>query len=161
VALLVADGCEDEDVDRIIEALTSQGAQTRIVSPRLGYVRSSAGNELKVHFSLLTASSVLFDAVYVPAGVESVFTLLRQPSAIEFIREAYRHCKAIGVSNDAVDLLAAAHIATERNEGQEEGILVATHAKFLANFVAAIAGHRAWSREPLLRPDLGREDPAA
>jgi catalase len=164
IALLVADGCDDADVERISEALTSRGAQPRIVAPRHGYVQSLAGSELKVHLSLLTASSVLFDAVYIPGGTESVSALLTQPPAIEFIREAYRHCKVIGVSRDAAAILTAANILSKDRTRADEGILSASEAanpKFIEDFIAAVARHRIWDREPLLRPDLQRSKPAA
>jgi len=157
VALLVADGCDDDDVQKAIETLTSEGGQAKLVAPRLGYIRSVRNNDLKVHFSLLTASSVLFDAVYIPGGTRSVSALLKEPSAIEFIREAYRHCKAIAVSREAVELLAAANLSSDEQR-HDEGILTSSPSdgKFFSNFVTAIARHRTWTREPRLRPDLGR-----
>jgi catalase len=48
------------------------GAQAKIVAPRLGSIKSAKGKETKPDFSLLSAASVLFDAVYVPGGEPSV-----------------------------------------------------------------------------------------
>ena len=42
----------------------------KIVAPRLGTLKGDDGDELLIDFSLLTASSVLFDAVYVPGGAD-------------------------------------------------------------------------------------------
>jgi len=154
VAVLAADGFDEDDLNKALEALTSQGAQAKIVAPRLGYIRSRQGNDLKVHFSLLTASSVLFDAVYLPGGEKSISTLTKEPAAIEFIREAYRHCKAIGVSQQAVELLKSANLT---NTDGDEGIVIGSPAadgKLFTNFIAAVARHRNWTRELLLRPDL-------
>jgi catalase len=154
VAVLTADGFDDDELNKALEALTSQGAQAKVVAPRLGYIRSRQGNDLKVHFSLLTASSVLFDAVYLPGGEKSISTLTKEPAAIEFIREAYRHCKAIGVSQQAVELLKSANLT---NTDGDEGIVIGSPAadgKLFTNFIAAVARHRNWTRELLLRPDL-------
>jgi catalase len=159
IALLAADGCDDDDVNQAVEALTSQGAQAKLVAPRLGYIRSSGGNDLKVHFSLLTASSVLFDGVYMPGGEGSVSMLLKEPTAIEFIREAYRHCKAIAASQDAIKLLEAAGVPSSPGASADEGIISASEKgdkNVLTKLAAAVAKHRTWSREVVLRPDLQR-----
>jgi len=159
VAVLAADGFDDDELNQALEALTSQGAQVKIVAPKLGYVRSRQQNDVKVHFSLLTASSVLFDAVYLPGGEKSVSTLSNEPSAIEFIREAYRHCKAIGVSHQAVDLLKAASLP---NTDQDEGVVIGSataEGKLFTDFIAAVARHRNWTRELLIRPDLRGKNP--
>jgi len=158
VAVLTADGFDGDELNQALEALTSQGAQVKIVAPRLGYIQSRQGNDLKVHFSLLTASSVLFDAVYVPGGEKNISTLSNEPAAIEFIREAYRHCKAIGVSQQARDLLKSANLT---NTEGDEGIVIGSSAadgKLFTNFIAAVARHRNWTRESLLRPDLRRKN---
>jgi catalase len=159
VAVLTADGFDDDELNQAMEALTSQGAQARIVAPSLGYIQSRQGKDLKVHFSLLTASSVLFDAVYLAGGEKSISTLSNEPSAIEFIREAYRHCKAIGVSQQAVELLKSANLP---NTDGDEGIVIGSFpsdGKLFTNFIAAVARHRNWTRELLLRPDLRGKTP--
>jgi catalase len=152
VAILAADGCDDADLNIMLQTLGAQGAQAKIVGPRLGYLRTSAGNEVKIHFSLLTASSVLFDAVYVPGGDESAAALKRDPAAPEFVFEAYKHAKAIAVSGAGKQLLDS----IKSIEG-DEGIVVAPKgmaAETASRFVAAIAKHRNWAREKMLRPDL-------
>jgi catalase len=54
------------------------------------------GEIVNADFSLLTGSSVLFDAVYIDGGDASVQALSNYPEAIDFISEAYQHCKTIG-----------------------------------------------------------------
>jgi catalase len=149
VAILVADGCEDKDVDLALATLAAQGAGAKIVAPRLGYLKTRKGNDLKVHFSLLTGSSVLFDAVYIPGGTASVAALQADPAALEFVLEAWKHCKPIAASGAGVAFLRAAK--------KDAGIIVSTEGateKMMASFVAAIAQHRNWEREKALRPDL-------
>jgi catalase len=157
IAVLVADGCEDGEIDKVLEALLAQGALAKIVAPRLGYVRTREGNDLKVHFSFLTASSVLFDAVYVPGGIKSVAALKTDPMAMEFVFEAYKHCKAIAASGAGVELLRAANVLNDKARMKDAGIVgwpEGATDKMLAGFVAAIAAHRNWDREKLFRPDL-------
>ena len=65
------------------KALLAAGASGKTVAPRLGVVTGAGGEELKVDFSFLTGSSVLFDAVYIPDGDASVAALMQQEEARE------------------------------------------------------------------------------
>lgn len=62
-------------------------------------------SDLRTDFSFLTGSSVLFDAVYVPGGEASVETLKMEPEAVNFLNEAYRHCKAIAATGEGTELI--------------------------------------------------------
>lgn len=159
IAFLVADGFDDTAVLNMTKALQTAGAMVKIVAPHGGMILGAKGNELAVDFSLLTTSSVLFDAVYVPGGAESVAALLREADAEHFINEAYKHCKAIAATSEGVDLLRATYAAGELQveKGAKElpadasgGLIVsaASDARKVADdFIAAIAQHRHWSRE--------------
>ena len=77
VAILGADGIDDAAVAAMKKALTEAGAQAKLVAPRLGVLKSANNSEVKVDFSLLTASSVMFDAVYVPGSEKSIKALTK------------------------------------------------------------------------------------
>lgn len=159
VAFLVADGFDETAVLTMTKALEAAGAMAKIVAPHGGTLLGAKGKELAVDFSLLTTSSVLFDAVYVPGGAESVAALLKEADAVRFINEAYRHCKAVAATGEGVDLLRASHASGELEveKGAVElpavacdGLIasVASDARKVADeFIAAIAQHRHWSRE--------------
>jgi hypothetical protein len=51
------------------------------------------------------SSSVLFDAVYVPGGAESIEMLKHIPNALRFIEEAYKQGKVIAASGEGVGLV--------------------------------------------------------
>jgi catalase len=166
IAILTADGCDDNDLNQVLKALTAGGAQAKIVAPHLGYLRTKQGNDVKIHFSLLTASSVLFDAVYVPGGAESIAALKTDPAALEFISEAYKHAKAIAASGGGTEVLRNAQILNgsatpdakkKQASTKDEAVIVAQGGavdKMVQDFIAAIAKHRNWQREKMLRPDL-------
>ena len=157
VAVLAADGCDDSDLTTLLAALEAAGAQAKIVAPKLGYLQTSAGNKVKIHFSLLTASSVLFDAVFVPGGQASVAALANDPATSGFISEAFSHAKAIGVAGAAAKLLEP--LGPRRHE-QDEGIVVSESSateKAVSDFIAAVGKHRNWGREKMLRTDLRTE----
>jgi len=135
------------------------GAQAKVVAPRLGRLKSSEGTEIKIDFSLLTASSVLFDAVFIPGGDSSVKALMADSDAVQFISEAYKHCKAIAASGAAGQLvhtscLEANELPNAKAKGDkppvDAGVIIGPDAqpgKIAAAFIKAIAQHRHWSRE--------------
>lgn len=159
VAFLVAAGVDLAAVNAMSKALTAEGAVVKIVAPHLGYLQTAAGsgakNKLKIDFSLLTTASVLFDAVYVPGGAESIAALKKEADALHFLREAYKHCKTVGATAEGITLLQAAGIAappsTPKNKGvTEAGVILSEDAKpqkIIPAFIKAIAQHRHWTRE--------------
>jgi catalase len=157
VAVLLANGFDDAAVLEMNKALLTAGAMAKTVAPVLGVVTGINGEQLKVDFSFLTGSSVLFDAVYIPGGDASVAALLQQPEAHEFVSEAYKHCKAIAASNEGAQLLRSVpslQLSDDELSGQpvrsSQGIVISGDAspKNLATaFIQAIAQHRHWERE--------------
>jgi catalase len=159
VAILAADGVDDAAVSTMKQALAAAGARAKIVAPRLGSLRGATGAEVHIDFSLLTAGSVLFDAVYVPGGAQSVELLKGEGKAFHFVHEAYKHCKAIAATGAGVELLRASHLwretIAEPNAGEnpllpDEGVIIGRDARVddvAAEFIKAIAQHRHWSRE--------------
>jgi catalase len=156
ISILVADGVDAQSLRVVRERLLAEGALPVLVAPRLGFVVDSGGDRHWVEQSLLTGSSVLFDAVYVPGGSAE---LVDERDALAWICEAYRHCKAIAVSGSGVEMLAGCpgvvEAASQRtgNGGPPvfaDGLLVSEEPasdRFAAAFVAAIAQHRFWERK--------------
>ena len=158
VAMLAADGFDDAALSTIKKALTTAGGQVKIIGPRLGTLTGAKGTELSVDFSFLTAGSVLFDAVYVPGGQQSVTSLMKIGKALHFLTEAYTHCKTIAATGEAAALVTAAlRGADEMVKPQPErtpldadpGIILygAPTAQMTAQFITAIGKHRHWERE--------------
>ncbi len=148
VAILAADGVDGGSLSKMKQALTAGGAMGKVVAPHLGVIRSSGGGGVPVDFSLLTASSVLFDAVFVPDGAASAAALAGERDALEFVAEAYRHCKAIAAVGAGVDLLRAAPGVGEAVDGNDDPALIAgaDSSKVGRAFIQAIAKHRNWAR---------------
>jgi len=155
VAILAADGVDMASIKEVRNALLRGGAQGKIVAPRLGTLAGDDGEETAIDFSLLTASSVLFDAVYVPGGSASVATLVEDRDALEFITEAYRHCKAIAATTEGVGLLEACPgVLSGKSDRTKQakaadGVLASRDpagGAFSQHFLAAISQHRFWDR---------------
>lgn len=151
IAILVADGVDAVSLYKMKQALEVQGAQTIIIAPHLGIIASAKGKQINVDQSLLTAASVLFDAVYVPGGQKSVAALQKEPNAIHFINEAYKHCKVIAADGEGTKLLFITNACIKNNNTDKSdknymanGVLLNHNPK---EFIKAIAQHRFWERE--------------
>lgn len=158
IAILAAHGVNEADVAAMQKALLAAGAQGKLVAPQLGTVKGSKGTELPVDFSFLTAGSVLFDAVYVPGGEQSVATLMNVGKALHFVTEAYTHCKTIAATGAGRDLVTTAPLAPDEMTKLEPertpleadpGIILerSSAAQIAVQFINAIAKHRHWDRE--------------
>jgi catalase len=149
VAVLVANGFDAAGVRVIQQAVTAAGGQVKIIAPHGGIVSSEDGAELEVDFSLNTVASVLFDAVYVAGGEQSIEVLSDETRAVEFIEEACKHCKAIAATGAAVDFLNETRVSAAL-EQDDAAVAVGDDAgakKVATAFVNAISQHRNWQRE--------------
>ncbi len=156
VAVLAADGFEDEHVIALQAALVAAGATAELVSPVLGMITGARGKKLEVDKTFKNAASVFYDAVFVPGGAENLDALRGNIDARLFVAEAFRHCKTLGAAGEGVALLAAADLADvklatgSKELVDEQGVVTAgagvkTHA-LVRLLIAALATHRHWER---------------
>jgi catalase len=139
----------------MLQALSARGALAKVVAPRLGHLQTAGGNRVKIHFSFLTASSVLFDALYVPGGESSAAALKRDPAVLEFVYEAYKHAKAIAACGAGTQVFRAASVLD--GQDADEAIIVSDRGAsedMVSKFLVAVGKHRNWRREKILRVDL-------
>lgn len=150
VAVLASGGVDDKSFNSITASLKKAKALPVLIAPHLGNIVSKSGNQIKADESFLTASSVLFDAVYVPGGQKSIETLLTIPEAAEFINQSYKHFKPIGVNKEAIELLKQTDVITKfHKDGDDkqlfaEGVLID---KGTEEFIKGVAHHRYWDRK--------------
>jgi len=101
--------------------------------------------------TLEAAPSVLWDACIVMHGEEATALLARSGQAREFLKDQYRHCKPMLLLGSAAELLAAADIPTELQDGSEDpGVLQAEAGDAdaaIAAFARALTRHRIFERE--------------
>jgi catalase len=137
IAILAADGVSAGETKQLEAALKKEGATAEVVAPHLGELRGG----LKVDKSLATSDSVMYDAVYIPGGKESVTMLLGDYEARHFVRDAYNHGKAIATSTEGNELL--------HSLGIKDGPGVVTDKSsggLSKSFVDSITQHRHWNR---------------
>ncbi len=158
VAILAADGVEEIQLTAMKEGLMAEGAVVEVIAPKLGYILSENNKSIKVDKSFLTTASVLYDAVYVPGGMNSTATLAAEADAIHFLNEAFKHCKAIAADAFSLPVLKETYFgkylpANHKEASQMiEGVIMHEEAEVLrAEFIKAIAQHRFWEREKKLK----------
>jgi len=140
VAILLSNGVNEKQLNAMTNALASAGVQAKTIAPNLGEITSSEGNKLSVDMNFLTATSVVFDAVYIP-GNKKINALVSEADAIHFVEEAFKHCKAIAAEGEGVELIDASRI---NKKGNMDGLILNGSPK---QFLEAIAQHRFWERE--------------
>ena len=148
IALLVANMVDGAALELACDALESAGATVKIIAPISGEVSSLQGKSIVVDHSLPTVSSVLFDAVFVPGGIDSAKTLCLNAHAVLFVNEAYKHGKPIAASDDGALLIAKAARSggaandTYSNIGMAMATGKAVDAAFMQQFIGMVAMHR-------------------
>jgi catalase len=163
IAVLAADGVDVRGVERLVEALRKRGAIPEVLAPRAGgTLAGGSSGEIAVDRSITSVASVLYDAVVVPCGPQSVQTLGNDGYALHFVTEAYKHLKAVGAFGAGIELLRKAGIAEPLADGGDvvavRGVVTSTAAEdslpdqFFEDFASAVAKHRAWERETDMVP---------
>jgi catalase len=150
IALLIADGVNGEQAQSIAERIRGEGAVPVFVAPKLGAIKPASGKPLQADASLEVAPSVVFDAVALCDGDDSAAALSANGRAVEFMKDQYRHCKAIFVSGAASLVLDKAGIPMQLPTGDpDRGLIVGSAGdnKPVDDFIAAVAAHRHYARE--------------
>ncbi|MES3000199.1 MAG: catalase [Pseudomonadota bacterium] len=149
VVILVAPGVEGESVKQVQAALLEQGAVGRLAGPRIGPVKTASGEMLDADVSLENEPGFLFDALVLPDGEEAVQALARDGHTAEFIKDHYRHCKAILVLGASAALFDKAGIALQDGKGDAALVVsdAANAAQGIEAFIEAMTAHRNFDRE--------------
>ena len=121
-------------------ALEAGGAIVEVVATHLGELKTADGAALKAAKTLLSTPSVVYDAVIVADGADSVKTLLTQGAALLFVAEAFKHGKAVGAAGAGLELLHKAGLKVAPDHG------VLDVSGDAADFVKSVAQHRFWNR---------------
>ena len=156
VAVLFDDGFDADHLEAVRSELDDRGARVELVSKILGDKEPEDGGEaVEADKSHATTASVLYDAIFVPGGAESIEALREQGDAKHFVAEQFKHKKPIAAVGEGVDLLEAVDLP-DVELGEDDGVVadqgVITSRDgdleaFVDAFVDAIAAHRHWERE--------------
>lgn len=158
VGILLAEGYSHRELEAIQNFLKSEGAKSEIIAMFDGMHRSMEGQEVKPDKMYVTSASVMYDALYIPGG-QHIEKLKNHGEALHFINEAFKHCKAIGATGEAVELLMVSQISGVKLPAPDAGNKIVSDlglvsirdasdlSDFKTEFKNAIAQHRHWMRE--------------
>lgn len=138
IGILFSDGSDAGLISKIKSDAEKAGAQVMLIAPKVGGIPVSKG-VLKADGQLAGSPSVLLDAIALVLTQEAAEKLTKDGAAVDFVKDAFGHLKAIGHSEGAKPLMDKAGV--EPDEGVVE---------LGEDFVAA-AARRFYDREPKVR----------
>jgi catalase len=141
VGILVDDGSDAATLKALRKAAEDAGASVKIVAPKVGGATLSDGGKQAADGQLAGTPSILFDAVAIVLSATAGKALAKEAAAVDWLRDAFGHLKAIAFDDGAQPVLQAGGIA------RDAGVVNAADSKA---FIQA-AKTRQWDREPKLR----------
>ena len=120
IGILIADGSDGAALLRVRQAASDAGATVTIVAPKIGGAQLADGSLLAADGQLAGTPSVFFDAVAVVLSEAGAKALVTEAAAIDFVRDAYGHLKAIGVDRGGSLLLARAGVESDDGGGRHQ-----------------------------------------
>ena len=148
IGIIVAPGSNRAELDALIQAITASEAQFKLIAARIGENRFDDGSSLHISKQLAGTPSCLFDAVAIILNEEMAEKLAHEQAAIDFLRDAYHHLKAIYINPASGVLLRAASIQADM------GII---NNADVVSFIDA-AKTRLWTRENITSPSPAHAD---
>lgn len=97
-------------MDAVRSALSSAKARAIVIGPRRGEIHSEGtgsdvkGSTVRTNHHFEGQRSTLFDALFIPSG-RHIRHLSENGRAIQYVREAFGHCKAIGAAGSGITFL--------------------------------------------------------
>lgn len=141
VGILIDDGSDAAAIKSLRKAAEDAGATVKIVAPKLGGAKLAGGKKLPADGQLAGTPSTVFDAVALVLSDEGGKRLAKEAAAVDFVRDAFGHLKAIAADAGAQAVLKAGGI------GKDAGVVDAGDTKA---FIKA-AKTRQWDRESKVR----------
>jgi catalase len=142
IAILVTDGADGDLIASLKAAIDQEAASVKIIAPKIGGVTLMDGTKLKADGQLAGSPSVLFDGIALVFSDAGCKKMLNEAAAVDFVRDAFGHLKAIAYSKQAKPLLDKADVMPDDGISQ----LGRNHASFIT-----AAQTRQWAREPSVR----------
>ena len=141
IGILIADGSDAALIATLKKTIVAAGASVKLVAPKVGKVKLSDGSVVAADGQLAGTPSIMFDAVAIILSNEGAAMLVREGAAVDFVRDAFGHLKAIAADAGGKILLDKADVVADG------GVLKAADT---TAFVTA-AKTRQWKRESAVR----------
>lgn len=99
IAVLAADGYEQSELDKPVEALKSAGADVKIISLKPGSIKAMKDHEwstsVEVDHTVKEVKADDFDALLLPGGVINPDTLRADEDAVKFVKDFFTQNKPV------------------------------------------------------------------
>ncbi len=126
IAVLVADGVEQAQLDAAVKQLRGAGAEIFIVAPRYGKIQAlralQSGAKVPVDVTLEEVHPASFAALVIPGGTLHADRLRQNERAREFVRAFVRSGKPVALMGHAPWVLASAGVLEGRRLTSWPGI---------------------------------------
>ncbi|BET25729.1 catalase [Limnobacter thiooxidans] len=141
LGVLVGHGSDKAQIDKLVKGISKAGATCKIVALHVGDVVLSDQSGLKVDGQLAGTPSVIFDAIALVLDDKVATAMCNEAAAVDFVRDAFGHLKAIAFDTGANVLLERAGVF------KDEGVV---SVRDIPRFLTA-AQTRQWDREKSIR----------
>jgi catalase len=138
IGILVADGSDAGVVTSLKKAIVGAKAKPILIAPKVN-VTLSDGKKIPADAQLAGFPSVFVDAAAIVLSEEGCDLLAKEAAAVQFVMDAFGHCKAIGATPMAKPLLDKAGV--EPDAGITD----------VGDTFISAAGKRFYDREPKVR----------
>jgi catalase len=113
VGILINEGSDAATVTKLRKAIEGAGATVKIVAPKVGGAKLADGKLLPADGQLAGTPSINFDAVAVLLSTEGAAALTKEAAAIDFVRDAFGHLKALALDDGGRTLFAKAGLEAD------------------------------------------------
>ncbi|MCT2563812.1 catalase [Chryseobacterium herbae] len=149
IGFIIANGTDGKALNDLKSKLESEGAKVELIAPSVAPVKTKDGSALMPKHSLTSIASVCFDALYISAGEKSTKELMAPENkhhVLQFINEAYKHCKAVYFGAETEELYNNSNIAAKKHE--DPAVVIWKDSSSDKQFITAVSKHRVWDLEP-------------
>ena len=148
VGVLVTDGVDIDLFQALQAAVEAEGAMLEIVAPRVGGVEASDGSWIEAAQKIDGGPSVLYDAVVLLPSEDGAKRLAKEPTARDFVADAFAHMKFIGYVEAAMPLFEKAGV----NDSRDDGVILLEGPEGCAAFITTCRQLRFWARAAVATP---------
>ena len=141
LGILIDDGSDAAMVATLKKKAEAAGATVEIVAPKIGGAKLKGGKKMPANGQLAGTPSICFDAVALVLSEDAGEYLAQEAAAVDWVRDAFGHLKAIAYDAGASAVIDAAGITPD------EGVYELSD---VGSFLKGACG-RFWEREPTVR----------
>jgi catalase len=141
LAVMVTESSDAKAVASLQKAVAKDGALLKLIAPKIGPMKNGLAPDMTID----GGPSCLFDAVVLLPGQAEMPMLLKSAGAINWLRDAFAHLKAIGFNNAAQAMFGKGGV-----DHTAPGVVAVS--KGFDAFITQAKMHKIWDRDELVNP---------